>query len=217
MNYETFGNLQPQESGIFEFMKALPYFAAQRGIEFLTPSEVALKLKSVGELSVPNPISWADEENDLSAWMGNDLQREALDKLYSVSERIHLCKDRRLLQDWKYLQISDHFFYMSTKQFTDGGLYKYFSPYDSPFDAFTNYMNVLADFLDRLEAQFPSDVDNEELNSLLTTIENQEKTIEKLEKELKKAQKPAAEKKTAEKKEAAATKKTTKKTAKKAE
>ena len=217
MNYETFGNLQPQESGIFEFMKALPYFAAQRGIEFLTPSEVALKLKSVGELSVPNPISWADEENDLSAWMGNDLQREALDKLYSVSERIHLCKDRRLLQDWKYLQISDHFFYMSTKQFTDGGLYKYFSPYDSPFDAFTNYMNVLADFLDRLEAQFPSDVDNEELNSLLTTIENQEKTIEKLEKELKKAQKPAAEKKTAEKKEAAAAKKTTKKTAKKAE
>ena len=106
---------------------------------------------------------------------------------------------------------------MSTKQFTDGGLYKYFSPYDSPFDAFTNYMNVLADFLDRLEAQFPSDVDNEELNSLLTTIENQEKTIEKLEKELKKAQKPAAEKKTAEKKEAAAAKKTTKKTAKKAE
>ena len=223
MNYETFGNLQPQESGIFEFMKALPYFAAQRGIEFLTPSEVALKLKSVGELSVPNPISWADEENDLSSWMGNDLQREALNKLYSVSERIHLCKDRRLLQDWKYLQISDHFFYMSTKQFTDGGLYKYFSPYDSPFDAFTNYMNVLADFLDRLEAQFPSDVDNEELNSLLTTIENQEKEIEKLEKELKKTAKKPAEKKAAEKKPAtekkpaAAAKKAVKKAAKKAE
>ncbi len=196
MNYETFGNLQPRESGIFEFLKALPYFAAQRGIEFLTPNEVSMKLKPVGELSVPTPISWADEEKDLSAWMGNDLQNEALNKLYSVSERVHLCKDRRLLQDWKYLQISDHFFYMSTKQFTDGGLYKIFSPYDSPFDAFTNYMNVLADFLNRVDAQFPKDVDNEELNSLLTTIENQEKTIEdqektigKLEKALKKASK----------------------------
>ena len=196
MNYETFGNLQPRESGIFEFLKALPYFAAQRGIEFLTPNEVSMKLKPVGELSVPTPISWADEEKDLSAWMGNDLQNEALNKLYSVSERVHLCKDRRLLQDWKYLQISDHFFYMSTKQFNDGGLYKIFSPYDSPFDAFTNYMNVLADFLNRVDAQFPKDVDNEELNSLLTTIENQEKTIEdqektigKLEKALKKASK----------------------------
>ncbi len=196
MNYETFGNLQPRESGIFEFLKALPYFAAQRGIEFLTPNEVSMKLKPVGELSVPTPISWADEEKDLSAWMGNDLQNEALNKLYSVSERVHLCKDRRLLQDWKYLQVSDHFFYMSTKQFTDGGLYKIFSPYDSPFDAFTNYMNVLADFLNRVDAQFPKDVDNEELNSLLTTIENQEKTIEdqekaisKLEKALKKASK----------------------------
>jgi len=184
MNYETFGNLQPRESGIFEFLRALPTFALKQGIEFLTPSEVALKLKAVGPISMPNPISWADEENDLSSWMGNDLQREALNKLYSVSERVRLCKDHRLRQDWNYLQTSDHFFYMSTKQFTDGGLYKYFSPYDSPFDAFTNYMNVLSDFMERVEAQYPSTVDNEELNSLLTTIENQEKTIASLEKEV---------------------------------
>ncbi len=189
MNYETFGNLQPRESGIFEFFKALPLFAFDRGIEFLTPSEVSKKLKAVGPISIPNPISWADEENDLSAWMGNDLQMEALRKLYSVAERVHLCRDHRLLQDWQYLQTSDHFYYMSTKRMTDGGVYNVFSPFDSPFDAFTNYMNVLSDFLDRVEAQFPETVDNEELNSLQITIRNQEKQIGKLEKELKRLQK----------------------------
>jgi len=192
MNYETFGNLQPRESGIFDFLRALPAFAFKQGIEFLTPSEVTLKLKTVGPISIPNPISWADEENDLSSWMGNDLQREALTKLYSVAERVRLCKDHRLLQDWNYLQTSDHFFYMSTKQFTDGGLYKYFSPYDSPFEAFTNYMNVLSDFMERVEAQYPTSVDNEELNSLLTTIENQEKTIASLEKEVRQLRRSSA-------------------------
>ncbi len=192
MNYETFGNLQTRESGIFDFLRAIPYFAFQNKIEFLTPSQVSKKLKAVGPISIPNPISWADEENDLSAWMGNDLQQNALNKLYSVAERVHLCKDHRLLQDWKYLQTSDHFYYMSTKKMTDGGVYNVFSPYDSPFDAFTNYMNVLSDFLDRLEAQFPSSVDNEELNSLQITIENQEKTIAALEKEIKKLKKTKA-------------------------
>ena len=212
MNYETFGNLQPRESGIFEFLKALPGFAAQQGISFMTPSEVAAKLKVVGPVSIPHFISWADEENDLSSWMGNDLQKNALNKLYGLAERVHLCKDHRLLQDWQYLQTSDHFYYMSTKQFTDGGLYTYFSPYESPFEAFTNYMNVLSDFMDRVEAQFPESVDNEELNSLLTTIEDQEKQISELEKEvrqLKATGKPKAEKPKAEK--APAAKKVTKK------
>ncbi len=186
MNYETFGNLQSRESGIFEFFRALPRFAAERGISFSTPSEVAAKFKPVEALPVAYPISWSDEERDVSAWLGNSLQQEAFKKLYEIGDRVQLSKDRRLLQDWLYLQTSDHFFYMSTKRSSDGILHQHFSPYDSPFDAFTNYMNVLSDFIKRVNAQFPSNVETEELNSLLTTIQNQELTIEKLEKDLKK-------------------------------
>jgi alpha-amylase len=189
MNYETFGNLQPKESGIFEFLKALPKFAFEKGIGFSTPSEVSSLVKATGPISVPNPTSWTDEERDLSAWLGNDLQQEAFNKLYSVAERVRMSKDRRLHLDWNYLQTSDHFYYMSTKSFSDGGLYRYFSPYESPFEAFINYMNVLSDFMERVNAQFPSSVGNEELNSLLTTIQNQELKIADLEKELKKYKK----------------------------
>jgi alpha-amylase len=189
MNYETFGNLQPKESGIFEFVKALPKFAFEKGIGFSTPSEVSSLVKATGPISVPNPTSWTDEERDLSAWLGNDLQQEAFNKLYSVAERVRMSKDRRLHLDWNYLQTSDHFYYMSTKSFSDGGLYRYFSPYESPFEAFINYMNVLSDFMERVNAQFPSSVGNEELNSLLTTIQNQELKIADLEKELKKYKK----------------------------
>ncbi|HET9572074.1 MAG TPA: glycoside hydrolase family 57 protein [Bacteroidales bacterium] len=185
MNYETFGNMQSRESGIFEFLKALPKFAEQKGITFSTPSEVAAKLKPAEALPVPYPISWADEERDVSAWLGNTLQREAFNKIYSQAGRMKKSRDRRLNQDWLYLQTSDHFFYMSTKRSSDGALHQHFSPYESPFEAFTNYMNVVADFCKRVDAQYPSSVDNEELNALLTTIENQELTIEKLENEIK--------------------------------
>jgi alpha-amylase len=185
MNYETFGNLQPKESGIFEFLKALPVFAEKKGITFSTPSEVAAKIKPAEVLSVPDLISWADEERDLSAWLGNTLQNEAFSKIYSIGERVRLIKDRRIQQDWLYLQSSDHFYYMSTKRSSDGAVHQHFSPYESAFDAFTNYMNVLSDFINRVKAQFPSSVDNEELNSLLTTIQNQENTISKLQMEIK--------------------------------
>ena len=184
MNYETLGELQPRESGIFEFMKALPRFAAERGIEFWTPSETVAKLKSVGELSVPYPMSWADEARDTSAWLGNDLQNEAFNKLYSVAERVNLCTDRRLKQDWYYLQASDHFYYMSTKHLNDGAVHSHYSPYESPFQAFMNYMNVLSDFIVRVEEQYPLSIENEELNSLLTTIRNQSKEIEQLNREI---------------------------------
>jgi len=185
MNYETFGNLQSKESGIFEFLKALPHFAEQKGITFSTPSEVAAKMKPVEALSIPYLISWADEERDLSAWLGNTLQDEAFNKIYSIGERVRMIKDRRIQQDWLYLQTSDHFFYMSTKRSSDGAVHQHFSPYESPFDAFTNYMNVLSDFMKRVNAQFPTSVDDEELNSLLTTIQNQEETISELEAEIK--------------------------------
>ncbi len=184
MNLETFGEMQPRESGIFQFLEALPRFAAERGIDFWTPSEVVSKFKAVDTLSVLHPISWADEARDTSAWLGNKLQNEAFNKLYSVAERVRLCSDRRLKQDWQYLQGSDHFFYMSTKHMNDGAVHAMFSPYETPFQAFTNYMNVLADFIVRVEEQYPLSIENEELNSLLTTIRNQATEIEVLNKEV---------------------------------
>lgn len=185
MNYEALGNLQPSESGIFEFMRALPRFAAEHGIRFSTPCEVTELFKPVEALPVPHYISWADEERDVSAWLGNSLQKEAFNKLYSLGERVRMVRDHRLLQDWLYLQTSDHFFYMSTKRASDGAVHQHFSPYDSPYEAFINYMNVLSDFLKRVAAQFPASVENEELHSLLTTIQNQEQTIAELEAALK--------------------------------
>ncbi len=184
MNLETFGEMQPRESGIFQFLEALPRFAAERGIDFWTPSEVVSKFKAVDSLSVLHPISCADEARDTSAWLGNKLQNEAFNKLYSVAERVRLCSDRRLKQDWQYLQGSDHFFYMSTKHMNDGAVHAMFSPYETPFQAFTNYMNVLADFIVRVEEQYPLSIENEELNSLLTTIRNQATEIEVLNKEV---------------------------------
>lgn len=184
MNYETFGELQSQQSGIFDFMKALPRFAAERGVQFWTPSEVIAKLKPVGELTIPSPISWADEARDTSAWLGNTLQQEAVKKLYSIGERVRLCQDKRIKLDWNYLQASDHFFYMSTKHSSDGTVHSHYSPYDSPYTAFTNYMNVLSDFMIRVEAQYPAEIDNEELNALLLTIKNQEKEIQALNREV---------------------------------
>ncbi len=184
MNLETFGEFQTRETGIFQFLEALPYFANERGVEFVTPTEAISKLKPVGELSIMHPISWTDESRDTTAWLGNKLQNEAFEKLYSVAERVRLCDDRRLKQDWYYLQAADHLFYMATKHFADGAAHSNFSPYETPFQAFTNYMNVLADFIVRVEEQYPLSIDNEELNALLTTIRNQEQEIETLNKEV---------------------------------
>ena len=183
MNYEVLGNLQPAHTGIFEFFKALPRFAMEQGIGFTTPGEAIDTHEAIDSIIVPNNISWSDEERDVSAWLGNKLQQSALKALYEVGERVRLCTDRRLKQDWLYLQTSDHFFYMSTKHFGSGE--SKFSPYLSPYDAFNNYMNVLSDFIGRVRAQYPDTVDNEELNALLTTIHNQEMEIKRLESELK--------------------------------
>lgn len=189
LNLETFGGLQPASTGIFQFLEALPRFAAEKGIEFWTPSETVAKLKPVGELAVVHPISAADEARDTSAWLGNALQHEALDKLYRAGERVRLCEDRRLKQDWWYLQGSDHFYYMSTKHFADGSVHANFSPYETPYFAFVNYMNVLSDFLVRVDEQYPLSVDNEELNALLKTIRNQEREIADLTREKESMQK----------------------------
>lgn len=178
MNYEALGNFQKRSSGIFEFIRALPRFAAEHGITFSTPSEIFQKLKPIGSISSIHPMSWVDEERDVSAWLGNTLQQEAFNKLYSITERIRMSGSKRLVQDWLYMQSSDHFYYMGTKHALP------FSPYSSPYEAFNNYMNVLSDLMERLDAEFPSTIENEELNALLTTIHNQADEIERLENEI---------------------------------
>lgn len=181
LSMDTFGAFIPAHAGIFDFFKALPRFGKEKGVRFTSPTEIVSKLKAVDSITIPYAISYVDGTRDLSAWKGNDLQRDALNKLYGIAERVSMVEDRKIQQDWEYLQSSDHFFYMATSNQADAA----FSPYDSPFAAFTNYMNVLADFLVRVEEQFPENVDNEELNSLLLTIRNQSSEIEQLNKEVK--------------------------------
>ncbi len=233
MELSALGIFQPLSSNILQFLKAIPACAKARGITFSTPTELCSKGKSVGSLDVPYNISWVDEERNTSCWLGNCMQREAFDKLYSVADRVRICTDRRIKQHWDYPQASNNFRFMTTKHNSVGmnrGIY------DSPYDAFTNYMNILGDFINRVNALYPIDMDNEELNSLLTTIKNQgeeieakDRKIEKLQAELEKyhpsvykskaeptkepAKKPAAKKAPAAKKEAAP--KTKKATAKK--
>ncbi len=185
MNYDVLGSFHPAESGIFDFFKALPRFAAEKGIGFSLPSEVFNLLKPVDSISVPFPMSWVDEEKDTSSWLGNILQKEAFEKIKDITNRVHLIDDGRLQQDWSYLQSSDHFYYMNTKHPGEKG----FSPYDNPYEAFNNYMNVLSDFIFRVEAAYPSSIDDEELSALLTTINNQNQKIEELEKEVDKYKK----------------------------
>ena len=191
MNLTAFDIAQPLSSNILEFLKAIPVLAKERGITFSTPSEIVEKHKSVGPLEVPYPLSWMDEERDASSWLGNTLQREAFDKLYSVAERVSLSDDKKLKQDWDYLQAADNFRFMTTKQ---NGIIPERCIYESPYDAFTNYMNILGDFMARVRAQYPEDIDNEELGALKQVIENQEVEIVQLEAEIESLKAKAATK-----------------------
>jgi alpha-amylase len=158
MDYETFGEHQPADSGIFEFMKYLPKAVlSEGGFKFRTPSEVSSIHQPVAPLHVPFAISWADEERDTSAWLGNDLQNEAFKKLYSLEKDVEACTDEKIKDDFLKLQESDHFYYMCTKFFSDGSVHKYFNPYETPYEAFINYMNVLSDFEIRV-ANAPKDL-----------------------------------------------------------
>lgn len=151
MDYETFGEHQKAESGIFGFLRAFPEQVIKtRKWTFCTPSELTEDLQPVAGIDCPHPVSWADEERDLTAWLGNDLQDEAFSTLYKVSDLMAEIKDEELHRDWNYLQASDHFYYMCTKWFSDGAVHHYFNPYGSPYEAFLNYMNVLSDFLIRV-------------------------------------------------------------------
>ena len=179
---ETFGIRQSADSGIFDFLKALPYYAMEQEIGFMTPSEVAKKFAASDAVVVPYPLTWAGEGKDLSTYNGNDLQQEAVQKLFAVAERVHLCRDKQLKRDWLILQDVNYLHFMNH---IDQGA----TCFESAYDAFINYMNILSDFLQRVEEQYPTTIENEELNELLKTIQNQEKEIERLEKQLKEAKK----------------------------
>lgn len=181
MELSALGVAQPLSSNILDFLKALPECAKQRGLTFSTPSEICSTMPSVGALDVPDTLSWTDEERDVSSWLGNPMQREAFNKLYSVADRVRIADDPRINQDWDYLQASNNFRQMTTKPSQvgiDRGIYA------SPFDAFTNYMNILGDFIARVNSLYPESVDNDELASLLTTIKNQDEEIEMKNKEI---------------------------------
>lgn len=210
MNLSAIGVAQPLSSNILEFIKALPLCAKQKGITFSTPTEVCTKLKSVSQLDVPDTLSWMDEERDVSCWLGNPMQREAFNKLYSVADRVRIANDPRINQDWDYLQATNNFYFMTTKPSgvgVDRGIYS------SAFDAFTNYMNILGDFISRVQNLYPESIDNDELESLLTTIRNQgdeiiikDKEISRLQAKLEKIE--AASDKLREKVDGVPTKKT---------
>ena len=147
MDYETFGEHQKASTGIFDFMKALPEALLATGeVSFATVSEAAKMLQPVAVLHCPHAMSWADEERDVTAWLGNDLQNEAFRKLYALAPKVKKAKNRDFDYVWHFMQNSDHFYYMATKWFSDGDVHSYFNPYGSAYEAFINYMNVLADF-----------------------------------------------------------------------
>ena len=213
MELSALGIAQPLSSHILDFLKALPAMANERGIEWATPSEVMDKFDSVGALDVPDTLSWVDEERDCSVWLGNQMQQEAFHKLYSVADRLLIAEDPRLLQDWDYLQASNNFRFMTTKPsnaMIDRGIY------DGPFDAFTNYMNILGDFISRVQALYGG-IENDELENMLTTMRNQTNEINKQQKEIERLQAKLAKLQPAPEKKAPAKKAPAKKAAPKAE
>jgi len=153
MDYETFGEHQWEETGIFDFLSNLPRELLKHpDNNFVTPSEAIKKYPAREELDIENFVSWADVERDLSAWLSNPMQHDAMSKLYELEAEILSRGDQDLILDWRRLQTSDHFYYMCTKFFADGDVHKYFNPYDSPYEAFISFMNVLGDLKLRLQS-----------------------------------------------------------------
>jgi len=163
MDYETFGEHQWADTGIFDFMKKLPSLLIEHPHnDFLTPTEVAERYPAMDEVDIHHFLSWADMERDISAWMGNEMQRHALEKLYGLEQPVKQSGNAQLLDDWRRLQTSDHFYYMCTKYFSDGDVHKYFNPNDTPYEAYISFMNILNDVAIRLrrnglcvDEQFP--------------------------------------------------------------
>lgn len=152
MDYETFGEHQWEETGIFNFLEKLPEEIAKNpGINFMTPSEVAAAYDVRDEVDMPHVVTWADTDRDLTAWTGNPMQRAAIESVYDMENDVLMANDHKLLEDWRKMQTSDHFYYMCTKWSGDGDVHAYFSPYESPYDAYIAYMNALSDLRLRVE------------------------------------------------------------------
>ncbi|NOR75182.1 MAG: alpha-amylase, partial [Draconibacterium sp.] len=190
LSYESFGERQSKDTGIFDFLEMLPKAIIKNpNLKFATPSEVVEELQPVSMVSVPHSISWADEERDLTAWLGNKMQKEAFGKLYELKQRMAKCNNADLNKDWNYLQVSDHFYYMSTKYSSDGEVHNSFNPFDSPYEAFINYMNVLSDFKIRLNSFVPENEMENEIAALHKIIDEKEEKIRKMESDINRLQK----------------------------
>ena len=180
LDYETFGEHNWKETGIFDFLGFMPGAILKKTpFKFMTPTEIADTLQPISAISIPSPISWADEERDITAWLGNEMQVAALDKLYSLAGKVNKCEDELIKKDWEYLQSSDHFYYMATKFFSDGAVHAYFNPYETPYDAFMNYMNVLSDFEIRLRKIFPDTAEQDQIYKLGNQVIEKDMIIEK--------------------------------------
>jgi alpha-amylase len=158
MDYETFGEHQWADTGIFDFLRSLPYSFAQRGIRTATPSEVIDQWKAAENAGcrvydAHQTISWADSERDLSAWQGNRIQNSAMDAIYGLEKLVKATGDEAIIQQWRKLTTSDHFYYMCTKFWHDGDVHKYFSPYDSPYEAYRRFSHALCDLRERAIAK----------------------------------------------------------------
>ena len=152
MDYETFGEHQWEDTGIFNFMKVFPHMLTQHpDTSFKTPSETIMSYDAVGEIDVPSVLTWADTDRDLTAWTGNDIQKDAIQAIYALEKDVLYTEDRELLETWRKLQTSDHFYYMCTKWSNDGDVHAYFSPYQSPYDAYVAFMNALCDLQLRVQ------------------------------------------------------------------
>jgi alpha-amylase len=153
MDFETFGEHQWEDTGIFDFLSILPeYLLRHPDTSFITPSSALQSIPSSGELDVPDTLTWADTERNLSAWTGNAMQQEALRSIYALEKDVLQTKDKKLIEDWRRMQTSDHFYYMCTKYWNDGDVHKYFSPYETPVEAYTSFMNALFDVQLRIES-----------------------------------------------------------------
>lgn len=187
LDYETLGEHQWAETGIFDFMEHLPEaIFRETNFSFETPTNLIKKLQPVAAANVPHPISWADEERDLTAWLGNPMQQEAFNKLYALTDKMERVSDLELIQDWNYLQNSDHLYYMSTKWFSDGSVHAYFNPYQNPYEAFINYMNILSDFNLRVNMLLPDARQDPDFKHLLTVLQKKESEILRLREKLNK-------------------------------
>lgn len=154
MDFETFGEHQWEDTGIFHFLEALPSAIMKHpGTTFKTPSETARAYDAVGEIDVPHVLTWADTDRDLSAWVGNHIQRSAIDAIYALEKAVLATRNSKIIDDWRKLQTSDHFYYMCTKWFADGDVHAYFNPYDTPYDAYVSFMHALTDLKARIEAE----------------------------------------------------------------